>query len=430
MPTTQVQVQGAADVTQGGRTLVDRVLDINTTFKRLNIHDGITPGGIIIPNYKDVQNSSFSYVTATGIDAIVLNLPFPITVYQAGQSFKFKAAGTTTGPSTINIDGLGALSLKKKDVNTGTLASLAAGDVIIGGVYTAHILDASNALLESVDSGGITSVSQGDLNTSTGTVSFTAVDGDASGNRPRYYISIGSWLDSSSYVSRATCIGAKGDVSLGTTYDNFMNQTAADSSAVSLPGGQYGMYPQSRKTGGAGSPETPSLQQRYVTASPPFDLGDGEMAGFVFVLLDSAGSVVSHYAADVPPWGYNGKTDIRACRVCKITGRKYREVLETLSLDEVIAGKKPSFIQQEITHEIKNRDMGDIPHPFGVVPPGHTVVLLDTQSDTLRNLVDFQNAGGGDDVTDFILSKHLKIDNDALDLISPNGVMTCAFRKN
>lgn len=43
---TQRQVRGASAVIQAARTLVSRVLDINTTKNRIHVYDGSTVGGI------------------------------------------------------------------------------------------------------------------------------------------------------------------------------------------------------------------------------------------------------------------------------------------------------------------------------------------------------------------------------------------------
>lgn len=108
-----------------------------------------------------------------------------------------------------------------------------------------------------------------------------------------------------------------------------------------LPGGQYGFYPQIKvgtnvdctyyigllyqgesystniwidpsATGGTGY-----AQQRYIQASPPYKIGDMLWGHFVFVLRNlSTGKIVASYQAEDPPWAYNGnpnypKDDVR-----------------------------------------------------------------------------------------------------------------------
>lgn len=408
---TQVQVRGASQATQEARTLAAREIDVNTTDKRISIHDGSTAGGVPHATCFDTQNNEWTYASASGTNTITITLAKAPASYQAGQTFTFKAANTITGSSTINVNTLGALTLKKKDVGSGSLVVLASGDIISGGIYTAHILDGSNALIEGIGGGSITSVSQGDLNTSTGTISqtpsvqivasvlyrgstFIAMPGGQYGfclESKHTNADIGGWMfgyDSTSYSSRVV---------------SWSNTTNA----------------------GVGG------QQRYITSSPPFDLGDGEAGGFIFLLMDSLGKVVSHYAADVPPWGYNGPTDIRAKKVCRITKKKYRYGMRPMSIEQIIDGANPEYEYQEITQQIKNADMVLIPHPFGVIPSGHTVVLLDMMDERLRRLVDYQNGGG--DISEALMSGKIYADNEHIKgRNGPLGVMQARlkFRKS
>lgn len=186
-------------------------------------------------------------------------------------------------------------------------------------------------------SGGLASVSQGDLNTSTGTVSVSC--------------------PSTAY-----------------TTNNVFGSTGTP---VALPGGQYGFVPESRSfsMSGSGQNSTPigwstyqrtggtygayinmiglivgsgsgnfsgsaQHQQRYVTASAPWDWGDGELHGFTYLLVNSQGEVVQHYAADVPPWGYNGPTDIFPDYINLKTGKKFRRRDQGISFDQVLGGAK------------------------------------------------------------------------------------------
>lgn len=71
-----------------------------------------------------VQDGSFTYLTSpSGTDTITATGPISLAAYAAGQSFRFKAAGTNTGATTININSLGAKAIQKN------LAALVAGDI-------------------------------------------------------------------------------------------------------------------------------------------------------------------------------------------------------------------------------------------------------------------------------------------------------------
>ena len=86
------------------------------------------------------------------------------------------------------------------------------------------------------------------------------------------------------------------------------------------------------------------------------------------------------------------------------------------------------MIEQEVTQEIKNADMGLIPHPFGGVPAGHTVVMLDPMSDIIKNIIDAQNKYKEFDVVD-VIENYLTIDNSALVRKGPQGVMQVGISK-
>lgn len=132
--TTQVQIRGAASGTQNARTLVSRELDVDTTNKRLSVHDGSTAGGIKHANYMDVQQSTFNYAAAAGTNALTMTLS-PAPSAHTNLGFKFKAASTNTGAVTLNPNSLGAKNLYKKDSNTSTLVALQGGEIIAGGIY-------------------------------------------------------------------------------------------------------------------------------------------------------------------------------------------------------------------------------------------------------------------------------------------------------
>ena len=53
------------------------------------------------------------------------------TAYGAGMGFVFRAGYTNSGACTLNVDGVGAKSIKKG----GALAALAANDIVAGGIY-------------------------------------------------------------------------------------------------------------------------------------------------------------------------------------------------------------------------------------------------------------------------------------------------------
>ena len=78
-----------------------------------------------------LQNSTLMYLTAVAgtVNAITATASAPFTVYAAGQTFRFIAAGANTSAVTININAVGAIAITK----TGT-TPLIAGDIPAGAI--------------------------------------------------------------------------------------------------------------------------------------------------------------------------------------------------------------------------------------------------------------------------------------------------------
>lgn len=75
-----------------------------------------------------VQDSTLTYLTTVaGTDVITAIAPTTMSAYATGQSFHFIASGSNTSAVTVNINSIGAKSVKKTDGN-----ALSAGDIVIG----------------------------------------------------------------------------------------------------------------------------------------------------------------------------------------------------------------------------------------------------------------------------------------------------------
>lgn len=192
------------------------------------------------------------------------------------------------------------------------------------------------------------------------------------------------------------------------------------------------------------SGQTSYAQHTYMTASPPYNLGNGDIAHFYFLLLDLAGNILATYSAEDPPWAYNGPTSILPDGMRG--GKKYQNQLlmpdgnyvstKSPNFNALIKGKltsptlrdewldsirNPTYKEVEIDYDIKNSDIGVIPHPFlGNDIGGKTVVMLDPIGDITQDLHDMFLHGV--DVTD-IIRNHINIDNSSNGANSPAGVM-------
>lgn len=124
-----------------------------TDTKQFVAHDGSALGGSVFPNELNIINDYFGYASATGTDTIVLTVLSKVSAYQAGQKFTFKTVATSTGSVTLNVNSLGAKTIKKRDIATGTVIALEAGDIVNGGIYSVRY-DGTDFQLVSTDAGG------------------------------------------------------------------------------------------------------------------------------------------------------------------------------------------------------------------------------------------------------------------------------------
>ena len=244
-----------------------------------------------------------------------------------------------------------------------------------------------------------------------------------------------------------------------------------------LPGGSFGMYPRTRMsttnssnylaamsspikttglshayTGvtsyasqivlGTGS-GTIYSEQEYIQASPPYDLGDGVVGRFIFALIDNTtGHVDAAYQAPEAPWHYNGPTNIQGKLMPD--GKKYRPrkdmsghglsfaqaKLNTSTLRAYnLAFKDAPTIQEEITQDIKQADIGLIPHPFMSNDlTGKTVVMLDPVSDLNHELNEVAREHDEFSLNDLLHDGYLEISNTGLARSGPSGILIPSFK--
>lgn len=407
MASKQVQIRRDTSGNLAASTPATGEVGYDTTNKRLIVGDGSTAGGIQHLNYLDHVNNTFVYSAAGGsANAITVTLDPALASYETPTRIIFKATATNTTGATINVNGLGAKNIYK--FTAGTLGAIVAGDIVNGGVYEV-IYDGTQFQLLTIQNAGITSVSQGDINTSTGTfsVSTPAASGAAAFN-----------VSSTGVIASGGQYGfaIESSISAGGFGTNKLVGWAASRNSTS-----YGQYYFGFNLGET-NVRTMQGQQRYVTSSPPFDIDGQEAGGFMFLLLNNDGDIVSHYFADVPPWGYNGPTNIRCDKQCPTTGKKFRNAMKPRTFEEIMDGAKIEFELQEITMAMKNADMDLIPHPFESVGAGQHVVMIDPYDDRIFRMKEYQNAGGSQDIMDRIAGGDIKVDNDKTRIKGPKGV--------
>ena len=171
------------------------------------------------------------------------------------------------------------------------------------------------------------------------------------------------------------------------------------------------------------------MQSRYIQACPPYDLGNGEIPIFIFVVLNPDGSIHAIDIAPDPPWANNGPTDIRPHFVDK--GVEKQRILrlpsDKATPEFIEALRNPVYDEIEITQELKQADMPLIPHPFlGHDLKGKKVVLLEPTGDICAALFELHEHNGG--ISELLYDGHLIIGNDPLDINAPPGVMPVSLK--
>lgn len=154
------------------------------------------------------------------------------------------------------------------------------------------------------------------------------------------------------------------------------------------------------------------VDENYIQASPPYNLGNGDIPLFVFLTLNNNGEVADIVVAADPPWAHNGPTSIIPER--QSAGRAYRHY--------VVNG---SLVELEITQEIKNKDMSLHPHPFDRTRKGVKVLMLDPFGKLVQRLVDVLQESHARESRNILL-KYVKFSAMSSDFITPPGVSAIA----
>ncbi len=253
-------------------------------------------------------------------------------------------------------------------------------------------------------------VGQGELKTTTGTVSVTGVGASADlalpGGSYGFYPQI--YSDSGTYIYW-------GYDDAGVGYDYAARQFSTSPKAGII------LYSPSSGSGYA--------RQRYIQASPPYNHGDGTVGLYMFAVVSGSPiKIHSTYVAPEAPWHYNGPTNVAAKYVRDGIPRRMEKggsagLLQGIWTPDQIAADpvarkefldaQKTMVELEITQEIKHRDMPLIPHPFQMdnYPPDAKVIMLDPVCDCNFELLEMHDAGL--EVSDMI-RQYIKIGNQKL----------------
>lgn len=458
--TTGIDTWAEAAITAAGRAVLD---DVDAAAQRTTLGLGTAAtkdtGNAAagnIPLNSDIQGQTLTAFTTGGTATAFTLTPTPaITANTAGIEFDITFNAAAGATPTLAVSGLTALSLKYRDstgakqavtstqvpsgwrskvVCDGTdwvvreipaVSALSDGDkgdiTISAGVWTIDAGVVSEAKLAA------SAVSQGKLKTSTATYStatsvYTVVT--LSGGGYGFLPTIGA---DNTNATKKLCTHRNGqdvdNTDIGTSA-SIIAQTAQYTFGVSPSG-----------------TSTLILQERYVAACPPYNLGDGDVPLFIFALMRSDGSIHSLVVTPDPPWANNGPTSIRPDLVSP-AGKEYKLVKQVVAEHGSYAAAKQALGVQavaerltkdrlvpiEITQAIKQADMPLIPHSFITHPikPGETVVLVQPVGALCERMLHLHQHG--ESVAELFHNGHLLIGNTALALNSSPGVMPVAAK--
>ena len=181
-------------IARDGQTTITANLKMST-YKHTNV--GASNSRTDYADTASVQDSSFTYVADTGAaDAYVMTLAPAITAYAAGQLFAFKASNANTGASTVNVNSVGAKTIKKYHDQ-----DLGAGDIENGSICLIQYDGTNFQLLNPVANAPLLNVVEdttpqlgGALDTNSFAVNFSEGSAVASATAPDIWVTDGNTL--------------------------------------------------------------------------------------------------------------------------------------------------------------------------------------------------------------------------------------------
>jgi len=196
----------------------------------------------------------------------------------------------------------------------------------------------------------------------------------------------------------------------------------------------------------SGSSTTFYFYSRYIQASPPWNLGNGDIPLFVMALVEkSTGDIFGTYVAEDPPWYAHGPHDIsprgQLQKELGFWGEDIKSILngtsanihksafmkKTSRFKKRDEKEKNNVLKRKFTMEEKNIDMNVVPHLFNTSHLNmndFAVVLIDPVSSLMEDLRELNAAG--ENISKLIDGKYITIGNELSGVASPKGVICVA----
>ena len=398
---------------------------------------------LLNPHVFSSENSLISgkMLTTTGpVNAYTITSG--VAAIAQGYIYRAVINATNTGASTFNIDGTGVFT-----VLLASGANIIAGD-LVAGIPAEFYRNAANYILLNPQASPLARANH------TGTQLMSSISNAG-------VLALLNTIPQSSLD--AASVGQSQLKS--TTAAQTVLILAGSSVSVSLTGGTYswwtvGSSANSIHTPGLGGDVAAGIftahnvdaanqniyvDERYIQACPPYDLGDGEIGLFIFLIMNDSGEMESFSVAPDPTWAYHGPTNISDAYYRD--GKGYREVRQVESdiyngiynISNIQKNTKKMLqyadrlmtdpiVEMEITQKIKNRDKELHPHPWHRNDlDGKTVVILDPVSDLSHKLLALHYAGF-DIARELIKPGNIVVDNTSIKRACPSCVMPVAFK--
>lgn len=190
-------------------------------------------------------------------------------------------------------------------------------------------------------------------------------------------------------------------------------------------------------------PSTAYLYSRYIQASPPWNLGNGDIPLFIMAIVhNKTKEVKGTYVAEDPPWYAHGPHKINANarlqQKAGLWGKSLKSALDNRDGLQALRSMDKRSIdllsKQPLSMDDKNIDMNIIPHLFdlsGMDMSEHSIVMLDPVSDLMedfRLLNSLYDYSDGESISSLLEDGDIQIRDELSGVTTPQGIIAVGAR--